>query len=144
MPQADPTTINAWTSLLRAHTKALYIVEKALKSADLPPLAWYDVLWELEQSDNQGMRPYILQSKLLLAQYGMSRLLSRIEKAGYITRESCGNDGRGQLLFISPAGKKIRVRMWAIYGPAITQAIGDKINPSEAEKLSMLLGKLSG
>lgn len=142
MDSPNPTTIAAWARLLRAHATALETVEAALKAADMPPLAWYDVLLELERLDRKGIRPYELQAELLLPQYGMSRLLKRIEKAGYVQRVSCDEDGRGQMLFITPAGRNIRKRMWSVYGPAIQKAIGDKMPASEVKKLSELLVNL--
>ncbi|MCF6322272.1 MAG: MarR family winged helix-turn-helix transcriptional regulator [Rhizobiaceae bacterium] len=138
----DSTTINAWTRLLRAHNHALATVEAKLKNSGMPQLAWYDVMLELERSGVSGIRPYELQAKLLLAQYGLSRLLNRMEKAGYLRRDLCIDDGRGQLLFITGKGKTMRKRMWEIYGPAIKEAVGDNLSQLEMIKLSEILGKL--
>ncbi len=108
----------------------------------MPTLAWYDVLLELERSDKDGVRPFELQAELLLPQYGMSRLLDRMERAGYVRRVSCSDDGRGQSLFITPAGIEIRKKMWTIYGPAIQKAIGDKLSPPDIRKLADMLAAL--
>lgn len=141
---AKPTeiTVKAWARLLRAYGTASSTVERALKDAGLPPLAWYDVLLELERAGKDGMRPFELQDELLLPQYGISRLLNRIGTAGYSERHSCENDGRGQRLIITQAGKKIRRRMWSVYSEAIEQAVGSKLTSKEAETLSRLLKAL--
>ncbi len=138
----EPSTVAAWARLLKAHTKALTSVEAALKAAQMPPLAWYDVLLELERSNKDGVRPFELQAELLLPQYHMSRLLDRMANAGYVRRAAYGDDGRGQLLFITPEGADIRKKMWAVYGPAIQKAIGDKLPPPDAGKLADLLAAL--
>jgi len=137
----EPSTTRVWVMLLRTHRQVLASVEDALKSAGLPPLAWYDVLLELERSKGRGIRPFELQKKLLLPQYGMSRLLDRIEKARLITRAPCDDDGRGQQLLITQRGEEMRKKMWRIYGPAIQLAVGEKLSLDEAKKLSELLGK---
>ena len=142
MTKPTKLTTTAWTRLLRARETALSIVESALKEADLPPLGWYDVLLELERAGDEGSRPYELQDKLLLPQYGLSRLLSRIEKAGYVGRISSKEDGRGQLVLITPLGRSVRARMWSIYAPAIERAIGKKLSSAQAKSLSNLLEKL--
>ncbi len=142
MDPPDPTTVTAWARLLRAHTKALARVEAALKAARMPPLAWYDVLLELERTDKGGVRPFELQAELLLPQYGMSRLLDRMETAGYVRRVSCNDDGRGQVLFITSSGRRIRKRIWSVYGPAIQAAIGEKMSSPDVRNLSELLLKL--
>lgn len=137
----DPVVL-AWARLLRAHKRALSIVEGDLKSAGLPPLDWYDVLLELDRVGNGGLRPFELERELLLPQYGLSRLLDRIEKAGYLERRPCEQDGRGQILIITKTGRDIRRRMWPVYSKAITSAIGMHLTEADATRLARLLGKL--
>lgn len=137
------STICAWTRLLRAHQAALGRVECALKKAGLPPLAWYDVLLELERVGDAGLRPFALEQALLLPQYGLSRLLARIEQAGLIRRCVCPADGRGQVVAITPAGRDMRARIWPVYAAALQAAIGTRLDAAEAASLAALLGKLS-
>ncbi len=142
--QQFPTTpvIQAWARLLRAQHGALATVEKKLKVADLPALGWYDVLLELDRAGTEGLRAFELQGELLLPQYGLSRLLSKIEAAGYLLRQDCEDDGRGQTLVITTSGKKMRRRMWPVYCEAINQAIAEKLTDKETASLCKLLGKL--
>jgi DNA-binding MarR family transcriptional regulator len=135
-------TVQAWARLLKAQRLALASIENALKSADLPPLAWYDALLELERAKEGGLRPFELEREMLLTQYNLSRLIDRIEKAGYAERRACEDDGRGQLIVISAAGKDVRRRMWIVYGPAIQNALGACLSEAETEDISALLGKL--
>lgn len=139
----DETTEAAWTRLMRAQGTALSHIEAALKDAGLPPLAWYDVLLEVERAGKLGIRAIDLQQKLLLPQYGISRLLSKIEAAGYISRQSSTDDGRSQEIVITTTGRQLRRRMWAVYGPAIEQAVGSKLTAPERETLAGLLEKLT-
>lgn len=138
------TVIRAWARLVRAQRVALSKVEAALKQAGLPQLSWYDVLLELERAGGNGMRPFELERRLLLPQYGLSRLLERIERAGYIERGPCDEDGRGQVVAITAAGVAVRRRMWPVYAAAIEDAVGANLAAREAKQLADLLGKLSG
>jgi DNA-binding MarR family transcriptional regulator len=133
----------AWTRLLRAQQAAQSSIEAALKRARTPPLVWYDVLLELDRGPEGGMRPFELEPLLLLPQYGLSRLLDRMEAAGYLERRPCEADGRGQIIVITQPGREIRARMWPIYGAAISAAIGDRLSESEARELAALLAKLA-
>jgi DNA-binding MarR family transcriptional regulator len=134
--------IRAWARLTRVQQMALVAIERALKSAGLPPLAWYDSLLELERAGDKGLRPYELEREMLLAQYNLSRLIDRIEQAGYVGRRPCDDDGRGQVIVITAAGKEIRKRMWAVYQPAIQGAVGDHLSPAQIKTLDALLGQL--
>ena len=138
-----PETIVAWAKLIRSARVLLDQVECDLKQAELPPLAWYDVLHELAGAGGSGLRPYVLVERMLLEQYNTSRLLERIERQGLIDRNKCPVDGRGQIVCITKAGKQMRKRMWVVYGAAIARHFGDKLNAKQTRKLTGLLSQIS-
>lgn len=138
------TTVRAWARLERAHRAALAAVEGRLKQAGLPTLSWYDVLLELERAGEAGLRPFELQKAMLFAQYNLSRLIDRMDQAGYVARAASDQDGRGQVLTITRAGRTIRRRMWPVYAAAIEEAVGRHLSEAEARLLGELLGRLYG
>ena len=144
MPERQPSdaVVRAWARLIRAQQAVLAAVEAELKAAGFPPLGWYDVLLELTRKD-AALRPFTLEQELLLAQYNLSRLLDRLEKAGYIERRPCPDDGRGQVVAISAAGRALVKRMWPTYRAAIARHVGSKLSEDEAARLAALLGKLT-
>ena len=135
-------TISAWARLARVQQQALRSIEGALKDAELPPLAWYDVLLELEGAGEPGLRPFELERAMLLAQYNLSRLIDRLEAAGHVERVSCEEDGRGHLIAITASGRAIRRRMWPVYARAIEASIGRHLAADEIRSLDALLGVL--
>lgn len=136
------TVIRAWARLLKAQRLALDSVERELKDAELPPLIWYDVLLELERAGHEGLRPFELERAMLLAQYNLSRLIDRIERAGYLERRACEDDGRGHIVAITERGKAIRRKMWPVYATAIETAVGQQLSARQAQALDDLLGRL--
>jgi DNA-binding MarR family transcriptional regulator len=136
------TVIRAWARLMKAQQLALALIEQSLKAAGLPALGWYDVLLEVERAGEDGLRPFELERAMLLAQYNLSRLVDRIERAGYVERRACEEDGRGQLIAITNAGKAIRRKMWPVYARAIEATIGQHLSAKEGETLDGLLGLL--
>ena len=137
------STLCAWTRLVRAHHAAMSRVERALKAADLPPLDWYEVLVELERAGECGLRPFRLEEALLLPQYGLSRLLARMEAAGLVARWSCPQDGRGQFVALTDAGRAMRERMAPVHAAAVQEAVGARLAAGEAEALAGMLGRLA-
>lgn len=133
--------VRAWARLAKAQRQALLAIDQALSTAKLPPLDWYDVLLELERAGG-SLRPLELEREMLLAQYNLSRLIDRMEKAGYVERRAIKDDRRGQAIVITSAGKSLRRRMWSVYGPAIQAAIGEHLSPKQVETLGTLLGAL--
>jgi DNA-binding MarR family transcriptional regulator len=131
----------AWIRLVRARHAVVSRLEADSKAAGALPIEWYDVLWDLERHDG-GVRPFELEERLLFAQYNLSRLIDRLVDAGLVRREVCPTDKRGQMLFITDAGRKARKATWPHYARAMNKHLGDKLTEAEAEKLAVLLGKL--
>jgi DNA-binding MarR family transcriptional regulator len=135
--------IRTWARLVRAQQQALTAVEADLKAAGFPPLAWYDVLLELSRAAGGELRPFALEQELLLAQYNLSRLIDRLEKAGYVERKTCPEDGRGQVVAITTSGRALLKKMWPTYRAAIGRHVGAKLSEDDATRLAALLGKLT-
>jgi DNA-binding MarR family transcriptional regulator len=134
--------IKVWGRILRVSRQGLEAVEDALKSKGLPPLAWYDLLHEIAEAGDAGIRPFELVDRLLLAQYNVSRLLARLEAAGAIEKLDASEDGRGQYVRITELGREKRRRIWEVYGPMIARLVEAKLPESDLEHLASLLGKL--
>ena len=140
--EPDEIEVVAWARLLKASAKLLGQVERDLKQAGLPPLAWYDALLELHRARPDGLRPGDLEKEMLLPQYNVSRLVDRLEAAGYAIRRPHPGDGRGQVLQITKAGTDLIKRMWKIYGRTIAANFAGKLNAGDARKLAGLLQRL--
>ena len=138
----DETAVAAWIGLSRAQRASQGRIEARLKAEKLPPLSWYDALWELEKAGEAGLRPFELERALLFEQYNLSRLADRLAKAELIERGACPEDRRGQVLRISAAGRELRRRMWEVYSRAIEEAVGARLSGAEAASLAALLRKL--
>ena len=137
-----PTTIRAWARLMTAQQLALSAIERDLKTAGLPPLVWYDVLLELDRAPAAGLRPFELERTMLLAQYNLSRLVDRIERAGYVERRACEEDARGHRIAITERGRALRRRMWPVYARAIEAAVGRHLTAKQSVMLDDVLGHL--
>jgi DNA-binding MarR family transcriptional regulator len=128
---------------MRAQQIVLAAIEQDLKAADLPPLAWYDVLLELARAEDGRLRPYEIEQRTLLAQHNLSRLLDRMEKAGLVQREVFAEDGRGRWVLITEPGRARQARIWTVYASALQRHLGDKLDDAQADHLAELLAVLS-
>ena len=128
MTQPKPETIAAWTSLVTANRVLLDDIESALKDAGLPLLSWYDALLELDKAGAEGIRPFELKQRLLLPQYGMSRLLDRMAKAGLVDRQDVEDDGRGQIIRLTQKGRNTRQSMWPVYAGVLIRSVEQQLS----------------
>lgn len=118
-------------------------IESALKDAGLPLLSWYDALLELDKAGAEGIRPFELKQRLLLPQYGMSRLLDRMAKAGLVDRQDVEDDGRGQIIRLTQKGRNTRQSMWPVYAGVLIRSVEQQLSKDEATELARLLKKLT-
>ena len=139
-----PSVEMAWVNLVRAERSVVDSVEAEVAAQQLPPLAWYDVLLELSRRPDRRLRQGDLQAKMLFAQYNLSRLLDRLEKAGLVRRETCPVDARSNWIVATPEGLALRERVWPAYASAIERHIAARLTTDEAATLAALLGKLVG
>ena len=76
-----------------------------------------------------------LQRQMLPTQYNLSCRIDRLEQAGYTERRACDDDGRGQIIVITTAGRDIRRRMWAVTGPQSNERSAIIFRPSKPRRL---------
>ncbi len=138
----DDSTVALWVRLTRAAAAVLAGVEARLKAAGLPPLGWYDVLWELEQAGEAGLRPMDVEARLLLPQYGNSRLLARLRAAGLVAFGPAKGDGRGVVVTLTGDGRATRQQMWPVYAEALEALVAARLTPAERAAATALLARL--
>lgn len=136
------TVTRAWVRLMRAREAVLGAIEADLKAADVLPLAWYDVLLELTREKDGRLRPADIEKKTLLPQYGLSRLIDRLEKEGLVARAPHEDDARGQWVVITEKGRAAQARTWKVYAKSIQRHVGEKIDEKSAATLGDLLERL--
>lgn len=145
MPAAAETAVDrvaVWARFLRVSQAVLAAVEAELKAAGFPPLAWYDALLELRRVAPEGLRPFELQERMLLAQYNLSRLADRLVHAGYARRTPCPEDGRGHVLGLTEKGRALLDAMWPAYRAAIEAHFAGRLAEDEAAALGGILEAL--
>jgi len=131
---------HAWAVLLTAHATLLERIESALAAASLPPLSWYDVLWELEKADGR-LRMIELARRVVLSKSNLSRLADRLEEAKLVERQDAADDRRGYDLVLTRAGRAMRRKMWPVYEAQIQLLFASHLSVEEARVIGEALGR---
>ena len=131
---------HAWAVLLTAHATLVERIEAALADAGLPPLAWYDVLWELDRAGGR-LRMLELARRVVLSKSNLSRLADRLEDAGLVARQDAAEDGRGYDLVLTRAGRAMRRKMWPVYAAQIEALFARYLSAEEARVIGEALGR---
>ncbi len=134
--------IESWARLIRAQQLLIERVESDLTAAELPPLAWYDVLLEINREDSGQLRQFEIGDKVLLSKYNVSRLLDRLENEGLVERQRCEQDRRGANVIITKSGKALLKKMWVVYERGLEQYFSRHLSKQEIEQLAVLTARL--
>src|SRR5512132_834245 len=119
MPEIDDDTLATWRAFLNAHARVTRRISRDLAAADLPDLAWYDLLWALYRQPEHGLRVNELAREVVLSPTAMSRFVDRVEAAGCVRRDVDPDDRRAQRVVITDAGVALLRRMWPVYARGI-------------------------
>jgi DNA-binding MarR family transcriptional regulator len=134
--------LDAWRALLNAHARLTARVEDALAAADLPPLAWYDVLWPLYRAPGHRLRMGVLAAEVTLSRTGLTRLVDRIERDGLLRREPAPEDRRGSYVVLTRAGTAMLRRMWPVYERVLDESFAPALrNPRALRRALDPLGR---
>jgi DNA-binding MarR family transcriptional regulator len=136
------THLAAWRAVLNAHTSVVAHAEDALATAELPPLAWYDVLWAIRRAPARRIRMSELAASLTISRGGLTKLADRLENAGLIRRERADNDGRGLYAVLTAEGNTLLRRMWPVYSRALRETFVSTITKDEAAVIAAALGRV--
>jgi DNA-binding MarR family transcriptional regulator len=102
----DTRELRAWRGLLRVHAQLSKALDAQLDAAHGLPLTSYEVLMYLSDAEGGRMRMHDLASSVLLSRSGLTRLVDRLERDGYLQRCSCAHDARGAFAVLTPAGRE--------------------------------------
>src|SRR5579872_1063255 len=92
----DDARITSFGRLFEAHARLTHLLNQELEREAGLPLPWYGVLLLVGRSPG-GMRPIgELVSATAFTSGGVTRLVDRMEKAGYVERRPCPSDRRVQ------------------------------------------------
>ena len=139
-----PASTETWALFLTAHSVLVGQMEQRLKDADLPPLAWYDVLWILERTPEQRLRMSALADQLVLTRFNATRLVDRLVEAGLVARRQTREDGRGAYAVLTDKGRALRKRMWLVYQPAIAELFNQHLGEAQHVRMQAVLRRVLG
>ena len=120
MPGAvSQSVMGLWADDRRPHVQAAGRIETDLQArVGLPP-TWYEVLDQLAEAPGKKLRLRDLSDNLQISRSGVTRLVDRIEGAGFLVREPDGQDRRGVWAVLTRAGRGAITRAASTYANGI-------------------------
>lgn len=140
---ATEPQLDAWRAIVTSHAAVTERVQRALAAADLPPLSWFEVLSAVKRSPTGRPRMSELAEWLTLSRGGITKLVDRLQEAGYLERVSCPEDRRSLQAELTPAGERMLDEMGVVYESELERHLR-ALTPAEAELITAALLKVTG
>lgn len=130
----------AWGALLRGHATLVEQVGREVSAAGGVSLDSYDVMLALSNAPNGRLKMGELACHVVLSRSGLTRLMDRMEAAGWVARELAADDRRSFEAYLMPAGESAFRATWPLYARAIARVLAP-ISDAEAQQLADLLDR---
>jgi len=138
----DDPRITSFGRLVEAYAVLWQLLDQELEAGVGVPLIWYGVLLHIGRSPG-GVRPI---SELIAATAftsgGVTRLVDRMERAGYVHRAPCPSDRRVVYVGLTESGRDLLERGTAVHLRGIQAHLTDALAPEDVAQLDAILAKL--
>jgi DNA-binding MarR family transcriptional regulator len=127
---------------LHVYADLVPVLDRQLRQSAGLPLAWYDVLLELNSAPDRKLQMGELGGKVVLSRTRVSRLVDELEREGLVSRASNPADGRSAYAEITKSGRD-RLRAAApIYLAAIHEYFSRHMTDKELDVLADALWRV--
>jgi DNA-binding MarR family transcriptional regulator len=157
MPTATAPVTPRWLSVAEQAVWRSYLAATQLLSDRLDqelqrdagiPHAYYEVLVRLSEVPDRQIRMSALADLSLSSRSRLSHAVARLEEAGWVRRESCPTDKRGQVAILTDAGFDALAAAAPAHVEGVRQHLFDPLSAEQVTQLgeicSTILAHLNG
>lgn len=126
--------------LIRVEIELWNAVDVRLKAETGLPMTWFDPMQVIARTE--ACRVHDIAEGLAITVGGTSKLVDRIEAAGYCERRSHPDDRRSSIVELTPAGQQILDRATAAFEEELEARVGKVLSPQALEQLGTSLAAL--
>ncbi|WP_171166806.1 MarR family winged helix-turn-helix transcriptional regulator [Streptomyces sp. I05A-00742] len=132
-----------WLAYLHATTLLEDHLDRQLQRDAGMPHIYYALLVQLSEAPRRRMRMTELAQQTKITRSRLSHAVARLEKNGWVRREDCPSDRRGQLAVLTDDGYEVLRRTAPGHVAAVRAAIFDRLTPEQATKLGEICGTIA-
>jgi DNA-binding MarR family transcriptional regulator len=93
--------------------------------------AYYEILVQLSEAPCRALRMSQLAERSLSSRSRLSHAVSRLEERGWVRRQVCEEDGRGQLAVLTDEGCAARESAAPIHVEGVRRHLFDQLTPDQ-------------
>jgi DNA-binding MarR family transcriptional regulator len=139
----SPEEFRAYAALIASSTLLQRAVERNLREQAELTQVQFEILMNLSNAGDSGIRMALLADALIVSRSGLSYQVAQLESRGWITRERSADDERGVVAHITPKGERMRQRVYAGHTDIVRSAFLDVVEPGELSTLTDALERVA-
>jgi len=149
-PSAPPRWLSAaeqraWRNYIEATTLLLDALDRQLQRDVGIPHGYFEILVRLSEPADRTMRMSELADATRSSRSRLSHAVARLEERGWIERQECETDRRGQLARLTDAGFAALEAAAPAHVEAVREHVIDRLTPEQIDQLAEIAGAvLSG
>jgi DNA-binding MarR family transcriptional regulator len=97
--------------------------------------AYYEILVALSETPERRMRMSELADRCLSSRSRLSHAVSRLEERGWVRRQVCADDGRGQLAVLTDEGFAALEAAAPVHVESVRSHLFDQLTPQQVESM---------
>ncbi|MER7046097.1 MarR family winged helix-turn-helix transcriptional regulator [Streptomyces jumonjinensis] len=129
-----------WRAYLHATTLFEDHLDRQLQRDAGMPHIYYGLLVQLSQAPHHSKRMTELAIDAKITRSRLSHAVARLEKKGWVRREECPSDKRGQNAVLTAEGFAVLRKAAPGHVAAVRQAMFDRLSPEQVRQLGEIMG----
>lgn len=125
----------AWRAFLNANRLLFEAIDQQLQREAEIPHAYYEILVRLSEAPRRRLRMSELAEASKYSRSRLSHAVARLEEQGWILRESCPTDRRGQVAALTDKGFAALDAAAPGHVACVRQALFDALTPEQVIQL---------
>ncbi|MGY1844825.1 MarR family winged helix-turn-helix transcriptional regulator [Modestobacter sp. SYSU DS0875] len=93
--------------------------------------AYYEILVQLSETESRQLRMSELAQRCLSSRSRLSHAVSRLEERGWVRRQVCAEDGRGQLAVLTDEGFAALEAAAPVHVEGVRSHLFDQLSPAQ-------------
>jgi DNA-binding MarR family transcriptional regulator len=133
---------SAWTNLVRVLMLLPAALDRQLREEAGIPHPYYQILANLSDRPGRAIRMTDLARLVGTTSSRLSHAVASLEQRGWVRREACPTDRRGQICRLTDAGMTALAAAAPGHVEEVRRLVFDHLTPDEVTQLSALAAKL--
>ncbi|MBQ1016564.1 MarR family transcriptional regulator [Micromonospora ureilytica] len=131
----DPDEQRTWRAYLAASRVLMDTLDRELQRDAGMPHAYYEILVQLSEAPGRQLRMSQLAQAAGSSRSRLSHAVARLEAAGWVRREDCPTDRRGQIALLTDEGFATLAAAAPGHVDGVRRHLFDALSPAQVDQL---------